>query len=97
VPFGPRRPTFIVEAHEIVRAPVVIKVPATLGNVEKSYVAVMVTGTSVGEPADAVGAEPIVTKATMHNAITADNILFCRITNIAFVIFLIFFLVLALL
>ena len=64
-----------------------VKVPVTLGNVEKSYVAVMVTGTSVGEPADAVGAEAIVKKAMMHNAIAADKILFCRVTNILFVIF----------
>jgi hypothetical protein len=79
-----RRPTFIVEVPEIVRAPLVVKVPATLGNVEKSYTAVMVTGTSVDEPADAVGAEPIVKKAVMHKAIAADKILFCRITNILF-------------
>jgi hypothetical protein len=76
---------FIVEVPEIARAPVVVKVPATLGNVEKSYTAVMVTGNSV-VPADAVGAEPIVTKATMHNAIAADKILFCRVTNILFFI-----------
>ena len=79
---------FIVEIPEIVRAPVVVKVPTTLGNVEKSgYTPVMVTGTSVGEPADAVGAEPIVKKAAMHNAIAADKILFCRVTKIPFVIF----------
>ena len=42
---------FIVEVPEILRAPVVVKVPATLGNVEKSYAAVMVTG--AGGAADA--------------------------------------------
>jgi len=47
----------------------------------------MVTGTSVGEPADAVGAEATVKSAMMHNAIAADKILFCRVTNILFFIF----------
>jgi len=78
---------FIVEVPEIVRAPLVIKVPATLGYVLKSYVAVMVTGTSAGESADALGAQAIVKKATMHNAIVADKILFCRIANILVFIF----------
>jgi hypothetical protein len=41
-------PTAIVETPEIVRAPLVVKVPVTLGNVEKSYAAVMVTGVGVG-------------------------------------------------
>jgi len=68
-----------------------VKVPVGLGNPPgKSNDPVMVTGTSVGEPADAVGAKPIVKKAAMHNAIAADKILFCRVTNILFFIFLIF-------
>ena len=54
------RSTCIVEAPEIVRAPLVVKVPVTLGNVEKSYTPVMVTGTGVGGEADAEGTEPIV-------------------------------------
>jgi hypothetical protein len=53
------RLTSIVETPEIVRAPFVVKVPVTLGNVEKSYTAVMVTGTGVGGEADAEGTEPI--------------------------------------
>src|SRR6266568_9379330 len=50
--------TCIVAGPEIVRAPLVVKVPVTLGNPAKSNVAVMVTGTGVGV-ADAEGAEPI--------------------------------------
>jgi hypothetical protein len=46
----------IVVSPEIVRAPVVVKVPVTSGNVEKSYVPVMVTGARV--VADAEGIEP---------------------------------------
>ncbi len=53
----------------IVRAPVVVKVPVTLGNVEKSYAAVMVTG--MGVEADAEGTEPIVKKAITPSAIAA--------------------------
>jgi hypothetical protein len=59
MPLKGLRLTFIVETPEIVRAPVVVKVPVTLGNVEKSYTAVMVTGTGVGGEADAEGTEPI--------------------------------------
>ena len=65
---------------EIVRAPVVVKVPLTLGNVEKSKTAVMVTG--VGGEADAEGTEPIVKKAIIHSAIAAEENLLCRIINI---------------
>jgi len=75
----------IVAGPEIVRAPVVVKVPDRLGNVEKSNTPVMVTG--VGVVADTEGTEPIVKKATMHNAIATDKILFCRVTNILFFIF----------
>ena len=38
----------MVAAPEIVRAPLVVKVPATSGNVEKSNVAVMVAGVGLG-------------------------------------------------
>ena len=72
--------TCIVEFPEIVRAPVVVKVPVTSGNVEKSYTAVMVTG--VGVAADAKGTEPIVKKAITHSAIAAEKPLLCRIINI---------------
>jgi len=65
---------------EIVRAPVVVKVPVTSGNVEKLNVAVMVTGEGV--EADAEGADPIVKKAITHSAIVAERILLCRIINI---------------
>ena len=71
-----------MEAPEIVRAPLVVNVPVTLGNVEKSYTAVMGTGTGVGGEADAEGTEPIVNKATIHSAIAAERILLCRIVNI---------------
>jgi len=50
---------------EIVRAPVVVKVPVTSGNVEKSNTAVMVTGART--EADAEGTEPIAKKATIHS------------------------------
>src|SRR5437868_13856832 len=76
------RSTCIVEAPEIVRAPLVVKVPVTLGNVEKSYTPVMVTGTGVGGEADAEGTEPIVKRAITHSAIAAERILLCRIINI---------------
>src|SRR5947209_6891688 len=76
------RSTCIVEAPEMVRAPLVVKVPVTLGNVEKSYTAVMVTGTGVGGEADAEGTEPIVKKAIIHRAIAAEENLLCRIINI---------------
>jgi hypothetical protein len=75
----------IVAGPEIVRAPVVVKVPDRFGNVEKSNTPVMVTG--AGVMADTEGREPIVKKATMHNAIAADKILFCRITSILFFMF----------
>ena len=71
-----------METPEIVRAPLVVNIPVTLGNVEKSYTAVMVTGTGVGGEADAEGTEPIVKKATIHSAIAAERILLCRIVNI---------------
>src|SRR6266404_3704911 len=74
----------IVETPEIVRAPVVVKVPVTLGNVEKSYTPVMVTGNGVGGEADAEGTEPIVKKAIIHSAIAAEENLSCRIINILF-------------
>src|SRR5437762_4397045 len=54
------RSTCMKEAPEIVRAPLVVKVPDTLGNVEKSNTAVMVTGTGVGGEAHVEGTEPIV-------------------------------------
>jgi hypothetical protein len=73
-------PTAIVETPEIVRAPVVVKVPVTLGNVEKSYTPVMVTGSGVGGEADAEGTEPIAKQAIMHSAIAVD--LLCRIIRI---------------
>src|SRR6266699_2632967 len=63
MPLKGLRSTCIVETPEIVRAPAVVKVPVTLGNVEKSYTAVMVTG--VGVEADVGGTEPIVEKATI--------------------------------
>ena len=72
----------IVVSPEIVRAPVVVKVPATSGNVEKSYMAVMVTGVRV--EADADGPESIVKKAIVHSAIAAEIILLCCIVNILF-------------
>ena len=74
--------TCIVVGPEIVRAPVVVKVPDTLGKFEKSNVAVMVTG--MGVEADAEGAEPIVKKAITHSAIAAEMNLLCRIINIPF-------------
>src|SRR5436190_20819666 len=72
--------TCIVETPEIVRAPVVVKVPVTLGNVEKSYTAVMVTGVAV--EADAKGTEPIVKKASIHSVTAAERILVCGILKI---------------
>ena len=74
------RSTCIVAGPEIVRAPVVVKVPDTLGKFEKSNVAVMVIG--MGVEADAEGTEPIVKKATMDSAIAAEIILLCRIISI---------------
>jgi len=69
----------IVVSPEIVRAPVVVKVPVTSGNVEKSYVPVMVTG--VGVRADAEGADPMVKRAIVHSAIATEIILLCFIFN----------------
>ena len=80
MPLKGLRSTCIVETPEIVRAPVVVKVPVTLGNVERSYTAVMVTG--VGVEADAEGTEPIAKKTTMHSAIAVERVLLCRIINI---------------
>src|SRR5437763_11582823 len=75
------RSTCIVAGPETVRAPVVVKVPDTLGKFEKSNVAVMVSGTGV--EADAEGTEPIVKKkTTIHSTIAAERILLCRIINI---------------
>ncbi len=70
---------------EIVRAPVVVKVPDTFGKFVKPNVAVMVTG--MGVEADAEGAEPIVKKAIIHSAIAAEIILLCRIISILFIRF----------
>jgi len=69
----------IVVSPEIVRAPVVVKVPVTSGNVEKSYVPVMVTG--VGVRADAEGADPMVKRAIVHSAIATEILLLCFIFN----------------
>src|SRR5205809_2979240 len=76
------RSTCIVAGPETVRAPVVVKVPDTLGKFEKSNVAVMVTG--MGVEADAEGAEPIVKKAIIHSVIAAEKTLLCRIISILF-------------
>src|SRR5437762_13160428 len=89
MPLKGLRSTCIVETPEIVRAPVVVKVPVTLGNVEKSYTAVMVTGTGVGGEADAEGTEPIVKQAITHSAIAAEIILMCCIVSILLLVFLI--------
>jgi len=62
----------------------VVKVPFTLGNVEKSYTPVMVTGTGVGGEADAEGTEPVVKKAIIHSVIAAEMNLLCRIISILF-------------
>src|SRR5437870_11885411 len=74
------KPTCIVAGPEIVRAPLVVKVPATSGNPEKSNVAVMVTG--VGVEADVEGTEPMVKRAIAHSAIAAAKNLLCRIISI---------------
>src|SRR5438045_8252238 len=97
MPLNGLRSTCIVEAPEIVRAPLVVNVPVTLGNVEKSYTAVMVTGTGVGGEADAEGTEPIVKKATIHSAIAAERILLCRIINYPLLVWNFFFLLFGLL
>src|SRR6266576_484536 len=81
VPFS-LGPMCIVVSPEIVRAPVVVKVPVTSGNVEKSYVPVMVTGVRV--EADADGTEAVVKKAITHSAIAAEIILLCRIISVLF-------------
>jgi len=72
----------IVVLPEIPLRPVVVKVPDTLGNVEKSYTAVMVTGTGVGVEADAEGAETIAKQPSTSRIVV--NIIF------GFFIFLIF-------
>ena len=63
-----------------------VKVPTTSGNVEKSYMAVMVTGVRVGKP-NADGTESIVKKAIVHSAIAAEIILLCCIVSILLVVF----------
>src|SRR5205823_9610849 len=68
------RSTAIVEVPEIVRAPLVVKVPVTLGNVEKSYTPVMVTGTGVGVEADAESTEPIAKQPSTTR--TVANVMF---------------------
>lgn len=65
-----------------------VKVPTTSGNVEKSYMAVMVTGVRVGKP-NADGTESIVKKAIVHSAIAAEIILWCCIVSILLVVFFI--------
>ena len=84
MPLKGLRSTCIVETPEIVRAPLVVNVPVTLGNVEKSYTAVMVTGTGVGGEADTEGTEPIVKQAIIHSAIAAEDNLLFRIINILY-------------
>ncbi len=59
-----------------------VKVPVTSGNVEKSYMPVMVTGVRV--EADVDGTEPIVKRAITHSAIAAEKILLCRIISVLF-------------
>src|SRR5436853_7544333 len=76
------KPTCIVASPEIVRAPLVVKVPATSGNVEKSNVAVMLTG--VGLKADEEGTEPIVKRAIVDSTIAAEKHSLCCIINILF-------------
>jgi hypothetical protein len=66
----------------------VVKVPTTSGNVEKSYVAVMVTGVRGGKP-NADGTESIVNKAIVHSAIATEIILLCCIVSILLVVFFI--------
>ena len=72
----------IVETPEMVRAPVVVKVPVRLGNVEKSYTPVMVTG--VGLAANEEGTQPIVNKAIIHTTIAEVKNLLCRIISLLF-------------
>ena len=77
------RSTCIVEVPDkLPRAPLAVKIPVVLGNVEKLYAPVIVIGTGVR--ADAEGAEPIVKKAITHSAIATEIILLCRIVNIMF-------------
>ena len=59
-----------------------VKVPTTSGNVEKSYMAVMVTGVRV--EANAEETEAIVKKAIVHSAIAAEIILLCGIISVLF-------------
>jgi len=77
----------MVAPPEIVRAPVVVKLPVTLGNVAKLKIAVMVTG--VGGEADAEGTETIVKQAIIPSAIAAEIILMCCIVSILLLVFLI--------
>ena len=62
-----------------------VKVPDTLGNVEKSNAAVMVTGTGVGVEADAEGAEPIA-KQPSTTRIVANVMFNFFIFNFPFVV-----------
>ena len=79
----------IVELPEIPPRPVVVKVPVTLGNVEKLYTAVMVTGTGVGVEADAESTEPIAKQPSTNRIV---NIMFrFFIFNFSFLLFLAFF------
>ena len=75
----------MVAPPEIVRAPVVVKLPVTLGNVAKLKIAVMVTG--VGGEADAEGTETIVKQAIIPSAIAAEIILMCCIVSILLLFF----------
>ena len=77
----------MVTGPEIVRAPLVVKVPVRLGNVPKLKTAVMVTG--VGGEADAEGTETIVKQAIIPSAIAAEIILMCCIVSILLLVFLI--------
>ena len=78
-----RKSTCIVAGPEIVRAPVVVKVPDTLGKFEKSNVAVMVTG--VGGEAHTEGTEPIAKQPSTSRIVV----------NVMFRFFIFNFLVLA--
>ena len=77
----------MVAPPEIVRAPVVVKLPVTLGNVAKLKIAVMVTG--VGGEADAEGTETIVKQAIIPSAIAVEIIVMCCIVSILLLVFLI--------
>jgi len=73
----------IVLVPEMVRAPVVTKVPVTLGNVEKSYVPVIVIAWGVVEVG--VGdTQPVVKNAISTSAIATEKSLFFFIIRISF-------------